>query len=85
MKSKANTKKPIAELGAGPSPSPELEIATGRPGLALKKAEELYKSLFELSPVGIATVNSNLTSGIPYGGRPTRLGGKQEVPEIFPK
>jgi PAS domain-containing protein len=47
MKSKTNTKKPIAELEAGPSLPPELETATG----------DLYKSLFELSPTGIATID----------------------------
>jgi len=57
MKSKANTKKPVAEREAVVSPSTELEMAADRPEPALNKAEELYKSLFELSPVGIATID----------------------------
>ncbi|MES0329495.1 MAG: PAS domain S-box protein, partial [Dehalococcoidales bacterium] len=57
MKSKANTKKPVAELEAVASPSPELEMAADCPEPAFNKAEELYKSLFELSPVGIATID----------------------------
>jgi PAS domain S-box-containing protein len=57
MKSKANTKKPVAEQEAEPLSSLELETATDRLGLAPTKAEELYKSLFELSPVGIATID----------------------------
>jgi PAS domain S-box-containing protein len=57
MKSKTDIKKSVAELEAGSSPSSELEMATGRLGLTPTKAEELYKSLFELSPVGIATID----------------------------
>ncbi len=41
MKSKTNTKKPVAELEAVVSPSPELEMAVDRPEPALNKAEQM--------------------------------------------